>query len=109
MEKGKHAVVLSLSHGIELVIKEKYLRRYKRYRTSGTRPKYLGVYNDEDHEEEYEIWIERSLSEGEKIITLIHEILHFVGEVSEELSDPADFDRIAEFIYDMSLKRHKRR
>lgn len=92
----KDVIVLQLHNGRELVFKEKYLRRFKRYKDA----KPLGVYNDEGIDEHYEIWLEKSKpADKDKIITQIHEMLHFVGEAANELDDPSDFDILAQFIY----------
>jgi hypothetical protein len=98
-------LVLQLSKGRELVIKERYLRRYKRYRSADM---FYGVYNDEDAEETHEIWIEKKVGSTEKIITQIHEIMHFVHDVGDELEDPSDYDILARYIYQICSQDVKR-
>jgi len=89
-------LVLQLCRGRELIIREKYLRRYKRYRAVDF---FYGVYNDEDADEPHEIWVEKSAPSKEKVITQIHEIMHFVHDVGDELEDPSDYDILARYIY----------
>ena len=89
-------LILQLQRGRELFIREKNLRRYKRYRTADM---FYGVYNDEDADEPHEIWIEKKAPPTEKIITQIHEIFHFVHDIGEELEDPSDYDSLARYVY----------
>ena len=98
-------IILQLQNGRELFIREKNLRRYKRYRTADM---FYGVYNDEEAEEPHEIWIEKKAPPTEKVITLIHEILHFVHDVGEELEDPSDYDSLAKYIYRLCSRDAKK-
>jgi hypothetical protein len=99
-------LVLQLSRGRELLIKEKYLRRYKRYRAKDM---FYGVYNDEDADEPHEIWVEKAAPQIEKVITQIHEIMHFVHDVGDELEDPTDYDILARYIYQLCTQDYANR
>jgi len=93
--------VLKFKSGLELLILYKSLARYKRHREDGT----VGVYNDDKAESEHEIWVEKKLWDSDKrefVLTVIHEVLHFVSDAGEDLRDPDDYDAIAEYILDLA-------
>jgi hypothetical protein len=86
--------LLKFKCGIRLLIVEEYFRK-KKYKGN------YGFYNGEVGENEYEILIDKKLNEREKVITIIHEIEHFLTDIGESLRDPEDLDYIAEYIYDL--------
>ena len=98
---GPDVLILPLSKDRELVIKELYLKRYKRFRNGAH-----GAYDDQDATNDYEIWVEKKDSAHERVITQIHEIMHFVGDVAEELEDPDDFDTLARYIYSICIQQY---
>jgi len=85
----------------EFEIKYKHLNRFKEFRGKHLK----AVMNVGDCNNE--IWIEKSLSEREKDISLIHEIIHAYRDYRGLEQIEKEIEREAVLIYEKSRKRRK--